>query len=150
MIRHFQCALALIGLMTLNQSIAADSNDTNAGGITLSTLCNQTNHDQNNLAWTTCITYVTGVADGFDRAIATLAIDSGAKELKPEDAEAMKNSAELLFHVTCRPIGSTPEQTALVVSKYLADNPKYLNLTAAALIMNALADAWPCPKKSGG
>lgn len=119
MIRHFQCALVFIGLMMLNQSIAADSNDTNAGGISLSTLCNQTNHDQNNLAWTACVTYVTGVADGFDQAIITLAIVSGAKELKPEDAEAINNSAEFLNHVTCRHSGSTPEQTALVVAKLL-------------------------------
>ncbi|HEX7965230.1 MAG TPA: Rap1a/Tai family immunity protein [Gammaproteobacteria bacterium] len=147
MSRSFLCTLVFVGIMALKQATAGDIEKTDGGGASLASFCNQANHDKDNYEWGSCIAYVTGVTNGFDQAIITLANASGGKALKPEDAKAYKESAELLYHVSCRPIGSTPEQTALVVAKYLADNPQDLHLNSSVLIMSAIAQAWPCSGK---
>ena len=147
--RAILCALIFNALMALSQSTAADSQSTDGGGTSLATLCNQTNHDQNNFEWSGCVLYVKGVAEGFDAAIITLAVLSGNKTLDPGVAKEIRAVADVLNHETCRHNGSTPEQTALVVVKYLADNPQNLHLDSNVLVMRAIEDAWPCPKNSG-
>jgi len=47
----------------------------------------------------------------------------------------------------CTPDGVTAGQLDAIVSKYLADNPKLLHLSADQLVIKALQDAFPCPRK---
>ena len=49
----------------------------------------------------------------------------------------------------CVPGGVTPAQMADVVIKYLTENPKDRNISAASLVAGALADAWPPCNKQG-
>ena len=46
----------------------------------------------------------------------------------------------------CRPIKSTHSQATLVVKKYLSEHPEKLHLDADGLVLEALIEAFPCPK----
>jgi len=48
----------------------------------------------------------------------------------------------------CRPIKSTHSQVTLVVKKYLSEHPEKLHLDADGLVLDALIEAFPCPKLS--
>jgi hypothetical protein len=68
-----------------------------------------------------CLGYVTGVHD----AIAVFK-STGAVKISP-----------------CVPAGATPSQMADVVVKYLTENPKDRDYSAAGVVMAALINAWP-------
>jgi hypothetical protein len=46
----------------------------------------------------------------------------------------------------CAEEGINPMQSAKIVAKYLRDNPDKLHWTGAALVVNAIHLAFPCPK----
>ena len=46
----------------------------------------------------------------------------------------------------CRPVKSTHSQVTLVVKKYLSEHPEKLHLDADGLVLEALIEAFPCPK----
>jgi hypothetical protein len=46
----------------------------------------------------------------------------------------------------CRPVNSTHSQATLVVKKYLFEHPEKLHLAADGLVLDALINAFPCPK----
>ncbi|MEN8131770.1 MAG: Rap1a/Tai family immunity protein [Pseudomonadota bacterium] len=46
----------------------------------------------------------------------------------------------------CRPMKSTHSQATLVVKKYLSEHPEKLHLDADGLVLEALIEAFPCPK----
>ena len=48
----------------------------------------------------------------------------------------------------CRPDKSTHSQATLVVKKYLSEHPETLHLDADGLVLEALIEAFPCPKSS--
>ena len=52
------------------------------------------------------------------------------------------------FKTICLPDGVTDDQTIRVVVKYLNENPANLHTTAAALVMVALKEAFPCKKEN--
>lgn len=47
----------------------------------------------------------------------------------------------------CSPDNATPVQIVDVAIKYLKDNPAKRNKASNLLVVDALKDAWPCPKK---
>ena len=47
----------------------------------------------------------------------------------------------------CTPVGVTQGQVRDIVKKYLSDNPAQLHRDADILVLNALQQAFPCPKK---
>jgi hypothetical protein len=49
-------------------------------------------------------------------------------------------------HYYCRPVKSTHSQATLVVRKYLSEHPEKLHLDADGLVLDALIEAFPCPK----
>ena len=51
---------------------------------------------------------------------------------------------ELISNFYCAPIGVQRAQLGAVVLKYLNDNPAELHMSAAALVINAFGEAWPC------
>ena len=46
----------------------------------------------------------------------------------------------------CRPLKSTHSQATLIVKKYLSEHPEKLHLDADGLVLDALIEAFPCPK----
>ena len=44
----------------------------------------------------------------------------------------------------CFPAGTTNKQTIIIVIEYLNDNPRFLHMSAARLVMIALENAYPC------
>ena len=46
----------------------------------------------------------------------------------------------------CRPMKSTHSQATLIVKKYLSEHPEKLHLDADGLVLDALIEAFPCPK----
>jgi hypothetical protein len=46
----------------------------------------------------------------------------------------------------CLPDKSTHSQATLVVKKYLSEHPEKLHLDADGLVLDALIEAFPCPK----
>jgi opacity protein-like surface antigen len=44
----------------------------------------------------------------------------------------------------CVPVGASPEQMGLVVSKWLRDNPSRWHEQAYFLVREAFVEAWPC------
>jgi len=48
----------------------------------------------------------------------------------------------------CLPGKSTHSQTTLVVKKYLSEHPEKLHLDADGLVLEALVEAFPCPKST--
>jgi hypothetical protein len=49
--------------------------------------------------------------------------------------------------IFCIPAGVTNRQITEVVSKYLKDHPEELDLSASALVIDAIQTAWPCDEK---
>jgi len=52
----------------------------------------------------------------------------------------------LVPNATCPPQGVLLDQTTRIVIKYLADHPEELHEPGAAIVMSALAKAFPCRK----
>jgi hypothetical protein len=50
--------------------------------------------------------------------------------------------------IVCQPDDVTADQLIAIVKKYLRDHPDQLHKTAAELIFNAYAKAFPCKKNS--
>ena len=60
--------------------------------------------------------------------------------------QAMGNDKDLGIHVCFPQDGITNNQAALIVIKWLKDNPGKLHLPAVALVMWALTEDFPCKK----
>ena len=71
-------------------------------------------------------------------------IDFIKKGISVKESE---NYFRVIFPV-CIPDDTTYEQLALVVSKYLHDHPEKLNEPSSLLVVDALEQAWTCPKTS--
>lgn len=84
--------------------------------------CTAVNEAQNSPQWFGCIGYVIGIAD-------VMAVTPVAG-----------------FSV-CLPSNATRVQAALVVRRFLDSNPEMLHHGAAALVVDALARAFPCTQR---
>jgi hypothetical protein len=61
--------------------------------------------------------------------------------------DTMREYNENHVPVACLPGGATSEQLIAVARKYLDDHPERLHLRGAALIIGAMIQAFPCPKR---
>jgi hypothetical protein len=77
-----------------------------------------------------CVGYIEGIADFQDYLL--IANSQSAKEYM------------LKKGLYCPPTYFTTSRAAQVIVKYLANNPKNLNLPAAPLVLSAFANAFPC------
>lgn len=140
----------LIGIpLALLLCCSAKADDVTVGtGNELIKSCNQQNYTSQNGSWGFCVGYVSGVSAEYVTIASSLMPKSNTPI--PEDVKSVLTVlSHGMMQLFCMPSNSTREQSALVVSKYLADNPDKLNLVASDLIVDALAKAWPCvpPKK---
>ncbi len=136
-------AMLLVALCFVSPSYADDSSIDGTGN-QLSIFCDSKYQDSDRIAWTGCITYIDGVLNGIYVAGAYQWAVDNLKKVKPKPYDPNIYLA-FLFNI-CLPDGVTREQRALVVSKFLKDNPQILQQASAALVTDALANAWPCKK----
>jgi len=136
--------VAAISSVCLTTASKADDITTGAGN-ELITECNQHNSQSKNSLWAFCIGYVHGVIEEHEDLVVRI---FPRPDVKLSDNERLIYQAvsEALVREYCLPDNATREQSALVVSKYLSDNPDNLNLVAPDLVLAALHNAWPCPK----
>jgi hypothetical protein len=87
--------------------------------------------------WASCVGYLVGSADQISQPYAPHADGS---------LHADRRRTEHQF--ICIPTGVTATQLALIVRKHLEANAKDLHLPAAALVWNALLEAYRCPQAS--
>jgi Rap1a immunity proteins len=134
------CLLVVGGLYT---SLAvADDNLVSGTGNELIEFCSQANYTADNSNWFACVVYVHGVYDGF---VGARDLIISVKAAAPaQDQEGVQRTEYLLGNLICMPANVTRQQMALVVTKYLSDNPAQLNYSAASDVLTALAQAWPC------
>ena len=59
----------------------------------------------------------------------------------------MFNTLAMNGALVCEPSGVTGDQLIAIAKKYLTDHPEELQKQAASLIITAVSDAFPCPKK---
>lgn len=144
--------LAFMALLSISAStIGANSASDAVGGTgnELMQLCDQkqadTESDSGTSLWDMCISYIEGVTDGIEYGHQT--VTHRMLNTPSSDADSISNYTALLLKLEfayCIPNNVTRNQTALVVSKYLADNPDKLNYSSAELVVAALHRAWPC------
>ena len=109
-------------LAFIHPASAADA-DTGFSGLDLYNFCSANTPEGTAL----CLAYVGGLSDGLFMG-RTLA-DQGIRACLPEN-DAINR-----------------KQAALIVQKYLADHPEKLAQKAPLLVMDALANAFPCSKR---
>ena len=111
-------------------SSKADVDITSHTGNELIRNCNNANSmNGGNAYWFACVEYVSGIENGFDFAYSIL--ETTNPTVKPW---------------YCIPQNVTRNQFALVVSKFLQDNPSKLNESDVVLVLGAYIEAWPCTK----
>jgi hypothetical protein len=76
-----------------------------------------------------CLGYVNGVLDGVDLAVG---IGAAAHHVQPKGL--------------CLPSESTMGQKYRVVVKYMNDHPEKTHLPTNVLVLEAITEAFPCPK----
>lgn len=121
------------------QTVSANDNTTNTGN-ELITVCNDKNHQADNVQWAWCMGFVEGVETGVTSGIKTTAL---VFMKKPNQAQI--NAVAAVISEYCTPTDVTREQMAMVVAKYLADHPEKLNEPSYAIVVYAFQGAWPCP-----
>ena len=136
------CAITLIAL-TARPVMAGSESSSNIGN-GLIKLCNQTNFNDKNMEWYSCLAFVNGVSSGF-LVGAGWGYGQAYKEALAQGTELRLTGHE--HGAYCIPEGATTTQLGLVVTKYLDDHPANLNLDNVVLIVAALKDAWPCQMK---
>lgn len=122
------------------------ANDTTDGtGNNLIKFCNQKTSEAQNSDWAYCVAYIDGVTDGY---VWSGLLIHGLIDGEPtkDGKRTLSGVFELLKNEFCLPNNVTRQQMALVVSKYLADNPALLNQPSSDLVIGAVAKAWPCAK----
>ena len=127
------------------QPIAVYANDASTGtGNELIQSCNQKEADNNSDIWEWCVSYVLGVGDGLEKAFIELGNISSGEKYSVDEKLAIALASIDLDGLFCMPNNVTRNQAALVVSKYLADNPDKLNKPEVTLVVDAFHKAWPC------
>ncbi|HEV7163812.1 MAG TPA: Rap1a/Tai family immunity protein [Gammaproteobacteria bacterium] len=138
------CSISMLAITVSNNSSA--DNATTGTGNELIKYCNQNNYlsnvDKEAMLWVYCMAYVDGVVGGFSYT-------KGLIKPEPTYAAPAKEVLGKLYLTLesfyCKPENTTREQSALVVSKYLSDNPGQLNESAKSLVITAFMKTWPCP-----
>jgi len=87
-----------------------------------------------------CISYIDGVVDGYNASRILI-----PKLLTKSESE--KRSIGKKIRIFCNRDNLTKGQTVRVVIKSLEKDPEYLHINASALIITALARAFPCKNK---
>ena len=130
----FFCMLLIaVVILPLRQS-NAENNSIEYTGNQLIKTCNQHNYEQQNTEWDFCVIYIIGVSNGIQYGVAYGYAKGTDKPFKDESP----------IVGICFPKNATSEQAALIVTKYLSDNPAALNERDAILIYKALKQGWPC------
>ena len=138
--------IATLYLLLLSSQVIADDGVINGTGNQLITLCNEKSHQAQNTNWNYCIAYVDGVTDGYVWSGSLVNYLASQDSTIKTDKDAYAKLLNLYTHWYCIPNNVTRQQMALVVSKYLSDNPELLNQPSADLVIGAVAKAWPCNK----
>jgi len=132
--------VALAIVMSLCMTSLAWADDLQGTGNELRQYCNQQNYAAKNERWGLCIMEVYALNRGYDWSIYALA----------SIAEHHMVTQEQVSKITriCMPSNVTREQRALIVSKYLQNNPATLNDADVDLVITAERAAWPCSRSA--
>jgi len=145
--RAFKICLAISLICAPAISSAHDPNSVITGNQLIAT-CNNKEYQEHSALWTTCLTYVYALNEGWTYgSLAAIAFDHKTDIVRKTFSEAriIKLSNTILGF--CTPDNVTNEQSALVVTKYLQDHPEKLNEEDGSLVLDAFRAAWPCPSE---
>jgi len=147
MTKLLSCLFVAAAISTVYLPIASRADDLTTGtGNELITECNQNNYAEHTEAWTYCMGYVDGVISGFNYVKKDIVKPQPNDNYPATTRVVLGELYVALKSLYCKPDNSTRAQGALVVSKYLSDNPSELNQSARSLVIDAFMQAWPCPK----
>ena len=131
-------AACLCGLLATDHA-SANNDNTEFTGNELRVYCNQPNADAQNVGWFMCIAMVTGLMEGYTTGVEVGYMAGVGHPLNAEQENRLR--------AYCAPANGTREQSALVVTKFLADHPERLSQPDVFLVLDAFQAAWPCPSK---
>lgn len=87
---------------------------------------------------------------GLAKAHERIGMGNGRESDYADSAELagyLAGAMDALADKFCPPPGITLGQASLVIAKFLAENPKDLDITASLLVTAALRNAYPCAAK---
>lgn len=128
-------------LLWQTYSVSADDNTVGTGN-ELVRVCSEKNYQAQNRSWAFCVGYVAGVDNGLRTGVDLAGIRDGTLKHNSSDSSLIAYTLQY-----CVPGDVPREQMALVVAKFLLDNPEKLNDFSELLVARALRKAWPCHKK---